>query len=106
MPSSRPVSVQIDASLTCQLACPLCPTADGRLQPSLGAGHLSYNLYTTAGHSAVWGDGSGSTTTVSDSYTLALIPQTRHYTVFGQIPASQNVSAGGYLDVVVVTVVY
>src|SRR5216684_1330747 len=40
MPDSHPVSIQIDASLTCQLACPLCPTADGRLRPALGAGHL------------------------------------------------------------------
>jgi hypothetical protein len=40
MPSSGPVSIQIDASLHCQLACPLCPTADGRLRPALGAGHL------------------------------------------------------------------
>src|SRR5260221_4235814 len=40
MPPTRPVSIQIDASLTCQLACPLCPTADGRLRPALGSGHL------------------------------------------------------------------
>src|SRR5579862_4883304 len=40
MTSSGPASVQIDASLTCQLACPDCPTADGRLRPALGAGHL------------------------------------------------------------------
>lgn len=39
-PSSGLVSVQMDASLHCQLACPLCPTADGRLRPALGAGHL------------------------------------------------------------------
>src|SRR5215831_8994630 len=38
--SSGPVSVQIDASMHCQLACPLCPTADGRVRPGLGAGHL------------------------------------------------------------------
>jgi hypothetical protein len=41
MPASGPVSVQIDASMHCQLGCPLCPTADGRVQPALGAGHLS-----------------------------------------------------------------
>lgn len=40
MPPSAPDSIQIDASLHCQLACPLCPTADGRLRPALGAGHL------------------------------------------------------------------
>src|SRR5580704_2427152 len=40
MPDLIPASIQIDASLNCQLACPLCPTADGRLRPTLGAGHL------------------------------------------------------------------
>jgi hypothetical protein len=38
--SIQPISIQIDASLNCQLACPLCPTADGRVRPALGAGHL------------------------------------------------------------------
>jgi hypothetical protein len=37
---ASPLSIQIDASLHCQLACPLCPTADGRVRPALGAGHL------------------------------------------------------------------
>src|ERR1700691_2279780 len=40
MPASAPVSIQIDASLHCQLACPLWPPADGRVRPALGAGHL------------------------------------------------------------------
>ena len=26
--------------MNCQLACPVCPTADGRVRPALGAGHL------------------------------------------------------------------
>ncbi len=40
MASAGPRAVQIDASSHCQLACPLCPTADGRTRPVLGAGHL------------------------------------------------------------------
>lgn len=40
MASAGPRAVQIDASSHCQLACPLCPTADGRARPVLGAGHL------------------------------------------------------------------
>ena len=35
-----PRAIQIDASSHCQLACPVCPTADGRARPVLGAGHL------------------------------------------------------------------
>jgi MoaA/NifB/PqqE/SkfB family radical SAM enzyme len=35
-----PRAVQIDASSHCQLACPVCPTANGLTRPVLGAGHL------------------------------------------------------------------
>jgi MoaA/NifB/PqqE/SkfB family radical SAM enzyme len=35
-----PAAIQIDASAHCQLACPLCPTADGRTRAGLGQGHL------------------------------------------------------------------
>jgi len=45
MLGSGPVSIQIDASLHCQLACPLCPTADHRVQPALGAGHLKLDHF-------------------------------------------------------------
>lgn len=35
-----PRAVQIEASSHCQLACPVCPTANGLARPVLGAGHL------------------------------------------------------------------
>jgi len=38
--ASGPRAIQIDASSHCQLACPVCPTADGRARAVLGAGHL------------------------------------------------------------------
>ncbi|MEQ1439345.1 spore coat U domain-containing protein [Fontimonas sp. SYSU GA230001] len=71
-----------------------------------GANTLPYNLYTSASRSTVWGDGSGGTSTVSDGYTLGLLLVTRNYTVYGRIPASQNVAAGAYADTIVVTVTY
>lgn len=40
MDSLAPRSIQIDASSHCQLACPVCPTANGLARPVLGAGHL------------------------------------------------------------------
>jgi spore coat protein U-like protein len=67
---------------------------------------LSYNLYTTSGLTAIWGDGTSGTSTVSDSYVLNLLSTTRNYTVYGSIPASQNVPVGTYLDTVTVTVTY
>lgn len=40
MDTQVPRAVQIDASSHCQLACPVCPTANGLTRPTLGAGHL------------------------------------------------------------------
>lgn len=68
--------------------------------------HLNYNLYTTAGFTSIWGDTTGGTVTVSDSYTAIGLSETRNYTVFGQIPALQAVGVGTYTDTVLVTVTY
>lgn len=76
-------------------------------QLSMGTNKLNYNLYTTAARSTIWGDGTGSTASVSDSYLVSLGAATsQDYTVFGRIPMLQNVRAGSYSDNVVVTIVY
>jgi spore coat protein U-like protein len=68
---------------------------------------LNYNLYTTSARTTVWGDGSSSTGTVSDSYLLGLGAGTStDYTVWGRIPMQQNVPTGTYNDSVVLTVEY
>ena len=41
-PAIAPKAVQLDASAHCQLACPLCPAADGRTKPSLGQSYLKF----------------------------------------------------------------
>ena len=71
-----------------------------------GANFLNYNLYTDSARSIVWGDGTGSTQMVSDSYLILLTPSTRHYTPYGRVPGSQNKPAGTYTDTVTVTVTY
>jgi spore coat protein U-like protein len=72
-----------------------------------GSSALSYNLYTNSTHATVWGDTTGGTSDVTDSYLLALGPATtKNYTVYGQIPISQNVIAGSYTDSIVVTITY
>ena len=65
-----------------------------------GASGLMYNLYTDAGFSTVWGDGTGGTIAVSAP------KKTSSFTVYGQIPPGQNVAAGTYSDVLVITVVF
>lgn len=71
-----------------------------------GANALNYNIYTDSARSIVWGDGSGTTQTESDSYLILLTPTTRHYTPYGRIPAAQNKPAGTYTDTVTVTITY
>ncbi|BBA33301.1 spore coat U domain-containing protein [Methylocaldum marinum] len=63
-------------------------------------------MYTDSARSSIWGDGSAGTQTVSDGYLLGLLTVTRHYPVYGRIPADQNVSPGVYLDTIFVTVLY
>jgi len=68
-----------------------------------GASPLSYNLYTTAAYSNVWGDGSGSTTLISGSALLSIGTSVYPYTVYGRIPAGQDSAAGTFTDTIVVT---
>ncbi|MDX2463819.1 MAG: spore coat U domain-containing protein [Porticoccus sp.] len=71
-----------------------------------GANNLSYNLYTNAARTNIWGDGSASTSSVSDGYLLGLFTVVRNYTVYGRLPAAQNKPAGSYADTIVVTITY
>jgi spore coat protein U-like protein len=71
-----------------------------------GVTPLNYNIYTNSNHTQVWGDGSGSTVRVSDSVPLVVGTNVTTYTMFGQIPALQDVRAGAYTDTILVTVNY
>lgn len=71
-----------------------------------GANTINYNLYTSSGRTTIWGNGTSSTGTVSDSYLLGIGTTVRHYSVYGRVPALQNARSGGYLDSITVTVEY
>ena len=75
-------------------------------QMGTNASRLHYNLYSNPARSAIWGDGTAGSTTVSDSYVLALLNTVRDYPVYGRAPAGQNIAAGVYTDVITVTVLY
>ena len=62
---------------------------------------LSYNLYTDPVRSTVWGDGSGGTASVTGAFAL---PGAIDHTVYGRMPAGQNVGAGAYADTITVTI--
>ncbi len=74
---------------------------------SNGGTVLGYNLYTNTQRTQVWGDGTGGTAVVSDSYTIHNQAVTKNYTVYGRIPGGQTqVTVGAYSDQVIVTVTY
>jgi spore coat protein U-like protein len=70
-----------------------------------GASTLAYNLFSDSAYSRIWGNGTGGSTQVSQSFS-GLFVVDRTLTVYGRIPAGQNVSAGAYADTVIVTVTY
>lgn len=94
-------------SVTCNLTTPYALKLDGGSTASSissramtdGAGHnLSYQLYTSALHTTVWGDGTTGSTVTGVGTGLA-IPSV----VYGQISTGQNVPNGTYNDTIAVT---
>ncbi|MDA8093479.1 MAG: spore coat U domain-containing protein [Betaproteobacteria bacterium] len=69
-----------------------------------GTATLDYNLYTSASHVTVWGDGTGDTET--RSYPGLLVLGNAELTVYGSVPQGQFANAGIYSDTIVVTIDY
>jgi spore coat protein U-like protein len=65
---------------------------------------LAYNLYLDAARTSVWGDGTGGTS----RYGPTTPPSGSAVTVsiFGRVPAGQNVSVGSYGDTIVATILF
>lgn len=75
-------------------------------QMANGGSNMSYNLYTSAAYSNVWGDGSGSTTLVNGGALLSIGTTSNDYVVYGRIPAGQDAAAGTFTDTIIVTLNY
>ena len=74
---------------------------------SNNASRLGYQLYTNAARSIVWGDGTGGSATMGDSYLLAALTTiVKTYTVYGSIPSRQMAAVGAYVDTVTILVSY
>ncbi len=73
-----------------------------------GTNKLNYNLFFDAAYTQIRGDGTGGSQTGGAA--LSLTPgnptQTSTSTIYGRIPASQDVAAGAYADTIVVTITY
>lgn len=82
----------------------LSPGGAGSYSPrqlSGGAYSLAYNLYADTLRTAVWGDGSGGTITVSGAFAL---PGIVEHTVYGRVFPRQNIAPGSYSDAITVTI--
>ena len=68
-----------------------------------GANALTYRLYTDAGRTTIWGDGSTGTAAVAGTGTGSA----QNFTIYGRVPSGQtSVRAGSYSDTVSVTITY
>ncbi|MFX4085804.1 spore coat U domain-containing protein [Sphingobium yanoikuyae] len=96
--------VALGGSYTIQLSKGTSSTYAPRVLTS-GGSTLAYNLYTSNARNQVWGDGTGGSQTVTSNF-IALLSLDQTTTVYGRIPAGQNVPPGSYSDTVLVTVIF
>jgi spore coat protein U-like protein len=68
-----------------------------------GTEPLTYNLYLNAARTTIWGDGTGGTSRYSDPN-----PPNKDtiVTIYGRVPAGQDVTAGAYTDTVTATITW
>ncbi len=72
-----------------------------------GVHQLDYLIFTDNGYTQLWGDGTGGSVAVNDSYTMDTYQTSRSYPMYGRIPAGQNqATAGAYGGNVTITLVY
>ncbi|MFO1391710.1 MAG: spore coat U domain-containing protein [Agitococcus sp.] len=70
-------------------------------QMAYGSSRLTYNLYRNAARNRILGDGTGNTEVLSVNNA-----RNRSFTIYGRVPAQQNVYVGSYSDNVIVTVTF
>lgn len=69
---------------------------------------LGYNLYLDHNRTVIWGDGNGDTSYIKDFIVTngKNNPITRTYTIYGRLPALQDVPSGNYLDSLQINIDY
>lgn len=74
-----------------------------RMRHLSGTDTLAYNLFTDAAGNFIWGDGSAGTVTLSDK-----VQKNKPWllTIYGRIPALQNVSVGSYADTIAISIIF
>ncbi|GAM99985.1 sigma-fimbriae tip adhesin [alpha proteobacterium U9-1i] len=69
-----------------------------------GANLLNYNLYTNAGRTQIWGDGTGGYPDRTINNTLSLLTWNSSTPVYGRIAAAPAAPVGAYSDTVTISV--
>jgi spore coat protein U-like protein len=95
------VSIACTRNATANIGLGLGGNASGSTRRmSDGTNMLTYELYSDAGRTTVWGNAAGSWLTPVAAPSKAV----RNFTVYGRVTANQDVPAGDYDDTVVATV--
>jgi spore coat protein U-like protein len=69
-------------------------------QMTMGGEALLYNLYSNAGRTTIWGDGT------PPSSALTNTRRRTTYTIYGRIPVAQWTSPGDFTDTITITLLY
>jgi spore coat protein U-like protein len=112
------VTTPLDSTGTVTVTCDQAPPADivvaigpsgtsggfipRQMRSASSPDRLNYNLFVNAGRSTVWGDGAAGTSTVFLKNVKKNRPAVT--TIYGRIPAGQDVSVGSYSDSLTVTI--
>lgn len=110
LPSTGSVTVACDEVPPADVVVAISPGSSGsflprRMRHPSRPDLLSYNLFTTASMTVVWGDGTAGTSTVLLKNVQRNKPP-RVATVYGRIPAGQDVATGAYTDTLTVTITW
>lgn len=76
--------------------------ADRQMTIAGGGSVAHYQLYTSSGYSAIWGDGTPGTSTLGGSGNGS----NQTYVVYGQVPVQSTPKPGSYSDTVTATITY
>ena len=106
--STSSIAITCDKNANLTISIGSSPTSGGfnprQMKLVSGADLLNYNLYTDAGATTIWGDGTAGTSTVPGKFKKS--QGQLNVTIYGTIPALQNISAGLYNETVTVTIVW
>lgn len=72
-----------------------------QMSQTAGPDRMKYNLFIDSSRTAIWGDGTGSTSTVTKIVNKDIVI---NESIYGRIAALQNLSVGTYSDTLTVTV--